>query len=174
MGGKDDRMERAGNYVLGLLDDTERERAEHDLEIDPAFRDAVVEVAGRMGVFGRTAEAPRDPKAEWKSVAERIADLPHMKAKAPQPEPPQGGPPVTFGRRRSDRIPGGPVPTPPLSVDPAWRTQLPPAGGNIGLHAVPGRLSLAIACGLIVAFALGYVAGMTGALQPLLTAIGLH
>ena len=33
-----DQMTRAGNYVLGLMDGKERERAEHDLEIDPGFR----------------------------------------------------------------------------------------------------------------------------------------
>ena len=56
-----DRMERAGNYVLGLMDDSERERAERDLEIDPSFRDAVVEIAERMHVFDRTAAPDKTP-----------------------------------------------------------------------------------------------------------------
>ena len=42
MTGEADRMSRAGSYVLGLMDEADRERAERDLEIDPAFRDAVV------------------------------------------------------------------------------------------------------------------------------------
>ncbi len=42
MGDTGARMDRAGRYVLGLMDDEERERAERDLEIDPAFRDAMV------------------------------------------------------------------------------------------------------------------------------------
>ena len=37
LGDRGDRMDRAGRYVLGLMDDDERERAERDLEIDPAF-----------------------------------------------------------------------------------------------------------------------------------------
>ncbi len=55
MGDGGDRMDRAGRYVLGLMDDDERERAERDLEIDPAFRDAMMVIAERMHVFDRRA-----------------------------------------------------------------------------------------------------------------------
>ena len=57
MASESDRIARAGDYVLGLMNDKERERAERDLEIDPAFRDAVVRLAERMHVFDR-AEKP--------------------------------------------------------------------------------------------------------------------
>ena len=60
--GNDDRMERAGNYVRGLLDDRERARAERDLELDPAFREAVVEQAERMHVLHRPASAAEGPR----------------------------------------------------------------------------------------------------------------
>ena len=58
MGDGGDRMDRAGRYVLGLMDDDERERAERDLEIDPAFRDAMMVIAERMHVFDACAGQP--------------------------------------------------------------------------------------------------------------------
>ncbi|RWF72704.1 MAG: hypothetical protein EOQ34_11225 [Mesorhizobium sp.] len=48
MAGEGDRIARAGDYVFGLMDERERARAERDLEIDPAFRDAVLRLAERM------------------------------------------------------------------------------------------------------------------------------
>lgn len=76
-----DRMARAGNYVLGLMDDKERERAEHDLERDGAFRDAVVEIAERMHMFDLPDTAAAAPDAMWQAVSARIADLPHMQGR---------------------------------------------------------------------------------------------
>ncbi|TPM14786.1 hypothetical protein [Mesorhizobium sp. B2-3-5] len=78
MAGEGDRMARAGDYVLGLMNDAERQRAERDLEIDPAFRDAVIRLAERMHIFdrGRSAE-----EADcWKLITTRIAELPQMRA----------------------------------------------------------------------------------------------
>jgi anti-sigma-K factor RskA len=43
-----DLVTRAGSYVLGMMEESDRQRAERDLEIDPAFRDAVLRVAERM------------------------------------------------------------------------------------------------------------------------------
>ncbi|MBZ9964363.1 hypothetical protein LB561_00820 [Mesorhizobium sp. B292B1B] len=71
-----DRIARAGDYVLGLMNDAERERAERDLEIDPAFRDAVVQLAERMHIFDR-AEPPGDDR--WRLISQRIAELPQMR-----------------------------------------------------------------------------------------------
>lgn len=34
MGGEGERLSRAGNYVLGLMGEAERQRAERDLEVD--------------------------------------------------------------------------------------------------------------------------------------------
>jgi anti-sigma-K factor RskA len=78
MTGQSERMARAGNYVLGLLEETERARAERDLEIDPAFREAVVEIAERMHMFDLTVPAEKIPDSMWKAVAKRIAGMPQM------------------------------------------------------------------------------------------------
>ncbi|TPL12600.1 hypothetical protein FJ938_01665 [Mesorhizobium sp. B2-4-14] len=78
MAGEGDRIARAGDYVLGLMNDTERERAEHDLEIDPAFRDAVVRIAERMHLFDRGR--PAEEADRWKLITTRIAELPQMRS----------------------------------------------------------------------------------------------
>jgi anti-sigma-K factor RskA len=74
--GESDRIARAGDYVLGLMNDKERERAERDLEIDPAFRDAVVRLAERMHVFDRAAPSGDN---RWQLITQRIAELPQMR-----------------------------------------------------------------------------------------------
>ena len=79
MVGERDRIARAGDYVLGLMNDTDRERAERDLEIDPAFRDAVLQLAERMHVFDR-AEKPALPANHWALVTQRLAELPQMRS----------------------------------------------------------------------------------------------
>ena len=110
-----DRMKKAANYVLGLMDDDERERAERDLEIDPSFRDAVVEIAQRMHVFDRTAAPDKAAGDGWKRLKDYIAGMPQMRAAAsPAPRNRQpcrklplrsaGGAP-THGARRSCRPP---------------------------------------------------------------------
>jgi len=79
MVGERDRIARAGDYVLGLMNDTDRERAERDLEIDPAFRDAVLQLAERMHMFDR-AEKPALPANHWALVTQRLAELPQMRS----------------------------------------------------------------------------------------------
>ncbi len=74
-----ERLERAGNYVLGLMDDDERERAERDLETDDAFRNAVIQLAERMHVFDRGLPSGKVPREMWRTIAERIADMPQMR-----------------------------------------------------------------------------------------------
>ena len=150
-----DRMKRAANYVLGLMDDDERERAERELEIDPSFRDAVVEIAERMHVFDRIAAPDKAPQDGWKRLKDYIAGMPQMRAAAPPASPVAAEPPVTFGRRRSD----------------ARRDTIVPAAApkvtRIGLHSVPDRRAVMVAAGLIAAFGLGYVVGISSvAEQP--------
>lgn len=142
MGETGDRMERAGRYVLGLMNDEERERAERDMETDAALRHAMVEVAERMHIFDRILAPDKFPSDDWLLIKERIAAMPQMRP-APQPEP---SPQVTFGRRRSDKV----------------RAPTVPEAGTVGtgLHAVPGRRALLLALCLIAAFALGYMAGV--------------
>jgi anti-sigma-K factor RskA len=71
-----ERLARAGNYVLGMMDAAERERAERDLLADAAFRDAVVVVAERMHLFEMPDAKAADP---WATVAARLAELPQMR-----------------------------------------------------------------------------------------------
>ena len=79
MASESDRVARAGDYVLGLMNDRERERAERDLEIDPAFRDTVMRLAERMHVFDR-AGRPSGGSDRWRLISQRIAELPQMRA----------------------------------------------------------------------------------------------
>lgn len=129
MGADGERGKRAGDFILGRMGEAERERAERDLEFDPAFRDAVVRLAEEMRLFDR-AEAAGNDGDRWKLVAARIADLPQM--------------------RQAD-LPG---------IDP----EKPVIGKvkrtvGMGLHALPNRRAIAVALGLITAFALGYLVG---------------
>lgn len=79
MASEGERMERAGDYVLGLMSDRDRERAERDLEIDPAFRDAVMGLAERMRLFDRATSGADDGEDRWRQIARRIAALPQMR-----------------------------------------------------------------------------------------------
>lgn len=78
-----DRLARAGHYVLGLMDDEERERAERDLERDGAFRDAVLSIAERMHVV----DAGAAPDGRWQAISERIAQMPQMRGASPAAVP---------------------------------------------------------------------------------------
>ena len=80
MTGEPDRMARAGNYVLGLMNADDRERAERDLEVDPAFRDAVVDIAARMRIIDLGPAPGADAADQWKQLARRIAEMPHMRS----------------------------------------------------------------------------------------------
>jgi hypothetical protein len=129
MQGESERFSRAGSYVLGLMDDAARERAERDLEVDPAFRDAVLKVAERM----HKIELPQiggEPADHWKGIAGHIAGLPQMRGLAGQP--------ATVSHI------GKPKPV------------------GQGVRAVPTRYALAVALGLIAAFAAGYLTALAG------------
>ena len=82
MASESDRMTRAGDYVLGLMDDMQRERAERDLEIDAAFRDAVVQLAERMHVFDRAGRSDDPLDKRWQLITQRIAELPQMRRRS--------------------------------------------------------------------------------------------
>lgn len=79
MASEAERMARASNYVLGLMNDEQREHAEHDLAYDPSFRDAVVAVAERMHKFDIGTPPENVSQTGWKAVAERLGDMPHMR-----------------------------------------------------------------------------------------------
>ena len=99
MPGDRHRMSRAGDYVLGLMEEAERKRAERDLEIDPAFREAVLTLAARLYAF-RSSE-PRVDDEQWRQVARHIAGLPQMRdppQSVPRAKPVLGGAPRPVGR----------------------------------------------------------------------------
>jgi len=128
MANERDRMARAGDYVLGLMDDRERQRAERDLEVDPAFRDAVVQLAERMHVFDRAS--PSDAEERWRLITQRIAEMPQMRLDGPDAD----------GLKR-----------------PVIRS-LARSPYAMGLHFFGGRRGLLTALAIITAFALGYLA----------------
>jgi anti-sigma-K factor RskA len=70
-----DRLARAGHYVLGLMNEEERERAERDLERDGAFREAVLGMAERMHVL----DISPVPDGRWREISQRIAEMPQMR-----------------------------------------------------------------------------------------------
>lgn len=79
MSAEADRLSRAGNYVLGLMNETDRARAERDLEIDPAFRDAVFSIAERMHALDFAPQKDMDPAERWRQIAERLNEMPQMR-----------------------------------------------------------------------------------------------
>ena len=75
---EDDLVARASKYVLGLMDENDRMRAERDLEIDPAFREAVVAVAERMQLLDLNPAGAAHPDF-WRAISARITYLPQMR-----------------------------------------------------------------------------------------------
>ena len=73
-----DRMARAEDYVFGLMNEQERERAERDMEVDPEFRECVMVLAGRLRRLHGAKGSAVTPDAAWSEIAERIAGLPQM------------------------------------------------------------------------------------------------
>lgn len=132
MASESDRIARAGDYVLGLMNDRDRQRAERDLEIDPAFRDTVLRLAERMRVFDDAAPVDGASDNRWKLVSQRIADLPQMRLAA-------------LGEAEAK---------PPVVIHRLER----PAYG-VGVHSLGRRRGTVIAIALATAFALGYLAG---------------
>ena len=141
MGAESERLSRAGRYVLGMMSEMERERAERDLEFDAKFRAAVVGVAERMHLFdlGEVADKPDWQVADWHKVAARIGEMPHMRS-APNVVP----------------------------MNPAT-AQRPPARIAARLERRPerpraaDRLVVKLAIAIAVAFVVGYLTGIGSA-----------
>lgn len=125
----EDRMERAQDYVLGLMDESERRRAERDLEHDAEFRDCVMSLAERFRTANREKTTPFTEDG-WVEISQRLASLPQM---------------ARPGQARAV-VPG---------------SQKRPFGEPVGrgAHDTGSRRGTAIAIGLAIAFALGYLAG---------------
>ena len=69
-----ERMARAEDYVLGRMDEHERQRAERDMEVDTEFCECVLLLADRMHKFDRDGA----PDGFWGSIAARIGEMPQM------------------------------------------------------------------------------------------------
>lgn len=75
-----DRRARAADYVLGLMNEDERERAERDLERDDAFRDMVFSLAQEFHKLDMTASPEPVPHQLWARISDQIAEMPQIKA----------------------------------------------------------------------------------------------
>jgi hypothetical protein len=137
-----DRMARASRYVLGLMDADERERAERDLEHDPAFLDAMVRVAERMHLFDLNKPQQGAASALWKSVAAHLTALPHIGVGEPAAATEGVSRPVAVSS-----VPGD-------------------AGASPGQRAASGWRLPVMALSLLAACGLGYAAGSVGAAPP--------
>lgn len=127
----EERIARAQDYVLGLMDEGERRRAERDLEVDPEFRDCVLSLAERLRALNRE-KTPAFSDDAWADISQRLASLPQM--------------------ARGGEAQAGVAPRPKTISAPRN-----PVGR--GAHETGSRRGTAIAIGLAVAFALGYFAG---------------
>jgi len=68
----DDRRARAGEYVLGLMDDAEREVAERDMANDAVFRKTVDDLAARMHVLDADVTPAPVPGGLWDRIVASI------------------------------------------------------------------------------------------------------
>lgn len=75
MSNDSDRLARAGDYVLGLLDDEARAEAERDMARDPEFAETVRRFAERMSSLDRTAKPAEVPAGMWGEILGKIAKL---------------------------------------------------------------------------------------------------
>jgi anti-sigma-K factor RskA len=79
MRGESDRLSRAGSFVLGLMSEADRQRAERDLVVDPAFREAVLKFAERLQVLDVVPHKELGGAEQWRLVATQIGEMPQMR-----------------------------------------------------------------------------------------------
>lgn len=72
-----EKLERAGDYVLGLMEGAEREAFEVDLQRDPELAGMVARLQSQLGALDDTAKGASDP-ALWHRIEARIATLPQQ------------------------------------------------------------------------------------------------
>lgn len=139
-----DRMARAEDYVLGLMDEHERERAERDMEVDAEFRNCVMELAERLRRLRERTNAPISiPDDAWRDISQRIAAMPQM-----------------AGSEAATRM-----------VTPVLAPPSPDAKGFLRLkrpyaHQFGGWRGTVVAVALAAAMAAGYLAGQSMAPAP--------
>lgn len=102
MSARDDRMARAGDYVLGLMDEAERLRAEADMATDAEFRAAVDSLAARMATLDDTAGRDPVPEGMWAAIEARLgeADADAAPASSSAVDSPPSPPVVDLAARR--------------------------------------------------------------------------
>lgn len=71
-----ERLARAGDYVLGLMDDAARAEAERDMEHDALFRETVRRFAERMSSLDETVAPATVPSGIWDSIRASIDTIP--------------------------------------------------------------------------------------------------
>lgn len=80
MSDREDRLARAGDYVLGLLSDSERAEMDRAMQTDVALRDAVSRLAANLQALDDTV-APETPSAGlWTAITAAIASTPQQAA----------------------------------------------------------------------------------------------
>lgn len=143
-----DRIGRAEDYVLGLMDENERMRAERDMAVDPEFRDCVLDLAQKLQRLHETKRPGQTADKAWSEIAARIAQLPQM-AGTPRQRPPAR--------------PEGPPAPPPAAGTPVKPPVKPRVAirrpADRGLHETGGRRGLVVALGIVAVFAIGYLVG---------------
>ena len=139
-----DRIGRAEDYVLGLMDENERMRAERDMAVDPEFRDCVLDLAQKLQRLHETRQPGQSADEAWNEIAARIAQLPQMAGTTPQRPP---------ARREGHPAPPSAAKTP---IKPRVAVRRPV---DRGLHETGGRRGLVVALGIVAVFAIGYLVG---------------
>jgi len=129
------RMGRAEDYVLGLMNEAERLRAERDMALDPEFRDCVLELAQKLQRLHDMKRPGKSADEAWNEIAQRIADLPQM---------------AGMNRTRRQAAPA-------RAARPRAGARRPVVGR--GLHETGGRRGLVVAVGIAAVFAIGYLVG---------------
>lgn len=102
MSARDDRMVRAGDYVLGLMDEAERLRAEADMATDADFRAAVDLLAARMAALDDTAVPEPVADRLWAGIEARLDEAPAKASPSPEPtgRSPSAAPVADLAARR--------------------------------------------------------------------------
>ncbi len=132
-----DRMGRAEDYVLGLMDETERMRAERDMVVDPEFRDCVLELAQKLQRLHDMKRPDKSADEAWNEIAARIAELPQMAGMSPE------------RLQTRQAAPARPVKPRIVARRPVGR----------GLNETGGRRGLVVAFGIMAVFVIGYLVG---------------
>lgn len=146
-----DRMSRAEDYVFGLMDEHERERAERDMEVDPEFRNCVMVLGEQLRRLRDEPNVPVSiPDDAWREISQRIAAMPHL-----------------AGAETAARMAG----MLPPARDPSRK-------GLLGIkrpyaHQFGGWRGTVVAGGLVAAMAVGYLAGQATAPAPTPVAVAV-